>query len=106
MVVRAALGFWYNGDAMDYVIKPPLSQRLNLKLIVFLAVVILPFIWFFYFFVSQFVTGGIVDRGGYKEVDLKALGYFRMDQVNGSINDVPPRYRELDGKRVMLVGMM
>jgi len=39
-------------------------------------------------------------------VDLKALGNFPFDETNGTIKDVPPVYRDLDGKKVQLEGFM
>src|SRR5437868_616797 len=86
--------------------KPPLSQRVNVKLLVFLAIVTLPFVWFFYLFVSSVWSGGISRHGDYTEVDLKSLGYFPLDQQNGTLDDVPGPFRKLDGQRVVLKGMM
>src|SRR6059058_2076282 len=40
------------------------------------------------------------------DVDLKALGNFPFDQNNGSINDIPPAFRALEGKKVLLDGFM
>ena len=51
-------------------------------------------------------TGGITHRGSLLVVDLKALSSFEMDQDNGTDNDIPQRYRQLDGKKVLLVGQM
>src|SRR5205085_12481001 len=42
--------------------------------------------------------------GGYLEVDIKALGNFQFDASIGALSDVPQRWRELDGKRVILTG--
>ena|ERR1700722_7366753 len=52
------------------------------------------------------VTGGITQRGNLLIVDLKAMSSFEMDQDNGTNEDIPLRYRKLDGKRVLLVGQM
>src|SRR5690349_7064920 len=84
----------------------PFSQRVNWRLVIFLGVIAAPFLYFFYVLVSQSVTGGITQRGDYAEVDLKALGNFTFDQANGTIGDVPERYRKLDGKKVELKGFM
>src|SRR5437588_8636314 len=86
--------------------KPPLRQRVNVKLIVLLAIVALPFVWFFCFCVSEFTSGGVHARGDYAEVDLKALGHFRFDDREGTVGDVPERFRKLDGKRVAMEGKM
>ena len=55
-------------------------------------------------YVSETISHGIHDRGGYKEVDLKALGFFEMDPSNATLKDVPPQYRALDGQKVLLKG--
>jgi hypothetical protein len=52
------------------------------------------------------ITGGISRRGDLLVVDLKALSSFEMDQDNGTNDDIPVRYRQLDGKRVLLIGQM
>ena len=50
------------------------------------------------------IKGGVINRGDYYDVELKAMSSFDMDQVIGTVQDVPARYRELDGKKVQLVG--
>ena len=52
------------------------------------------------------ITGGITHRGDLLVVDLKALSSFEMDQDNGTDADIPLRYRQLNGKRVLLIGQM
>jgi len=42
----------------------------------------------------------------YTPVDLKPLGNFPMDPLNGSDKDIPARFRKLDGHRVALQGSM
>ena len=86
------------------VTKVPLSERINLRALVFAGVVLLLVGWPIYTYVSEVVSHGIHDRGGYKEVDLKAIGNFEMDPSNGSLRDVPPEYRALDGQKVLLKG--
>ena len=57
--------------------------------------------------VDMQVTGGMKQLGGgYTYVDLKAMSTFTFDQNNGTINDVPAKWRELDGKKVVLHGEM
>ncbi len=81
-------------------------SRINPRIIVF-CVVALTIIGFpMYVFTESVLTGGIRDRGDYVEVDLKTMSSFEFDQVNGTIDDVPEKWRALDGKRVMLVGEM
>jgi hypothetical protein len=48
--------------------------------------------------------GGVVDKGNYFEVDLKSMSNFEMDQRVGTLADVPERFRNLDGKKVLLQG--
>jgi hypothetical protein len=57
-------------------------------------------------YLDVLVTGGITQRGDLLMVDLKALSSFEMDQDAGTNEDIPLRYRQLDGKRVLLVGQM
>lgn len=84
----------------------PLRERINVRLLVVLALILLPVGWMVYTYVYESVTGGIVDYGQYVKVDLKAMSLFPFDQVRGTLNDIPPQFRELDGKRVLLEGEM
>jgi hypothetical protein len=59
-----------------------------------------------YIWVYATVTGGITHQGNLSIVDLKAMSSFEMDQQNGTTQDIPPRFRALDGKRVKLTGQM
>ncbi|MGD0769311.1 MAG: hypothetical protein ABSB42_14095 [Tepidisphaeraceae bacterium] len=59
-----------------------------------------------YVYTDALITGGITRRGDLLVVDLKALSSFEMDQDTGTTQDIPLRYRQLDGKRVLLVGQM
>jgi hypothetical protein len=59
-----------------------------------------------YAWISTLVTGGVSRRGDLLVVDLKAMSNFQMDQNAGTTNDIPQRYRSLDGKRVLLTGQM
>jgi hypothetical protein len=91
---------------MDYEPRPPLRERINLRIIVFFAIIALPFVWLGYWSVKQAMTNGIEQHNGYAQVELKALGNFNFDQTAGTLNDVPQRWRELDGKRVVFEGFM
>jgi hypothetical protein len=85
----------------------PISQRINVRMIVFAAVVLAILAFPVYWYLSIAMTGGIRDAGnGYKEVDLKAMSDFPFDQKYGTIEDVPPIYRALDGQKVILTGEM
>lgn len=48
----------------------------------------------------------IRQRGDVWVCDLRAMGDFDLDQVHGRTEDVPSQFRELDGRRVELVGQM
>jgi hypothetical protein len=85
-------------------IKAPLTERINLRMILFAAIVLFLVGWPIYTFLSETLTHGIHNRGSYKEVDLKAMGFFEFDPTNASLKDVPPQYRALDGQKVQLSG--
>ena len=80
--------------------------RINLRLILLLAVVCGPFLYFGYVIFDQSIHGGVTKREGYYDVDLKSLGYFPFDASKDTKEDVPAKWRELDGKRVALQGEM
>lgn len=48
----------------------------------------------------------IRQRGNVWVCDLRALSDFEIDQVHGRTEDIPKRFRDLDGQRVELVGQM
>src|SRR4051812_6902946 len=50
------------------------------------------------------VQGGVINKGQFYEVELKQMSNFEMDQINGTLADVPARFRDLDGKKVLLTG--
>lgn len=85
---------------------PRPRQGVNVRLIVFIAVVAAPFLGVFYMFLKPMLNGGITRHEGYAEVDLKALGSFPFNETTGTVSDVPARFRGLDGKRVVLKGFM
>src|SRR6187455_1442525 len=85
---------------------PPITSRVTLRMIFFILVVLLLVGYPVYVFLESALTGGIRDRGGYKEVGLKAMSLFHFDQENGTIDDVPQKWRELDGQKVKVVGEM
>jgi hypothetical protein len=91
---------------MDYEPRPPLRERINVRLAIMLAVLGLAFAYLLYLPIHMALSNGVEHHNGYDVVDLKELGNFVFDQNNGTINDVPKRWRELDGKRVVLEGFM
>jgi hypothetical protein len=86
--------------------RPSPARRINPRLLVLCLVLLAPVSWMVYTFVKLTVTEGIEQVGQYKEVNLKAMGNFAFDEVNGGEKDVPPVYRALDGQKVLLVGEM
>jgi hypothetical protein len=78
----------------------------NFRLIFLLAVLCAPVVWLMWVFTSSAMSGGVVDRGDYLEVDLKWISSFEMDPANATDQSVPKQFRDLDGKRVLLVGEM
>jgi hypothetical protein len=86
--------------------KPPLLERINWRILVFFAVIILPIALLFFWWLNIFLSGGISDHGAYKEVDLKAMSTFDMDQMNATMKDIPEKWRNLEGKKVLMIGEM
>jgi len=89
--------------------KAPLSERINLRMVIFFAVILIPIGYVVYLFADTWYSHGIWNAhdsryGEYKKVDLKAISLFQMNQISATDSDIPPEYRALDGKRVMLVG--
>ena len=85
----------------------PLSERINVRMIVFAALLFLLIGVPTYWYLDAAISGGVKDvGGGYKEVDLKAMSNFLFDQTSGTIEDVPKKWRELDGQKVILYGEM
>jgi hypothetical protein len=87
--------------------KVPFSERFNIRMLVFGLVMLMPIGYIVYDFLDQVITGGIKDIGnGYKLVDLKAMSNFPLDQVAGKQEDIPQKWRDLDGKHIVLYGEM
>jgi len=80
--------------------------RFNLRMWIFIIAISAPFVLIIGNAVLDSMTGGISDHGDYKEVDLKQLGNFTFNDMLGKPEDVPERYRKLDGQRVLLKGFM
>jgi hypothetical protein len=97
--------------ALDYAVEPNPIQRMkprfqNWRLVVFVAALCIPFAWMGYTLLSESLSNGIHQHGDYTYVDLKSLGQFPFNDQTGVLTDVPKDYRQLDGKRVELKGMM
>ena len=92
---------------MDAAAKAPITERINLRVISFVVILAAVFLFLFGGAIKQLMTGGIVDRGDYVEVDLFTISNFEMDQGVAATDDsVPAEFRRLDGKRVQLIGEM
>jgi len=89
---------------MDAAVKIPITEKINFRMIVFLVVALVLVGYPTYVFVAESMTGGVRDRGDFLEVDLKAMSTFEMDQNDATFEDIPARFRALDGKRVLLEG--
>jgi hypothetical protein len=88
-------------------IRVPLSERINFRMLLFVGVIALMIGYPVYWFIHEQVTGGISDAGGgYTHVDLKAMSLFNFDQSDGRLSDIPQKWRDLDGKKVVLEGEM
>lgn len=91
---------------IDYGTKRPLSQRINFRLLtialVFSLLVGIPV----YNFVKLQLTHGIEKNGARFDVDLKKMGFFPFNEFSGTVADIPPDYRKLDGKEVALEGFI
>jgi hypothetical protein len=81
----------------------PLSERLNLRLWIFLAIVALPFAWVTWTILDNRT---IVNKGDYFAVDLKGMGNFPMDARRDDERVIPPEVRALNGKKVRFEGEM
>jgi hypothetical protein len=84
----------------------PWRERINMRVIVFAAVIALMVGYPAYIYFAAMVTGGVYNRGAFKEVDLKAMSNFEFNQTHGQKTDIPARFRELDGQKVLLKGEM
>ena len=92
---------------MDSAVKAPLSERINIRMLVFFGVLAVMVGYPVYIYIDSVMHEGIKDvGGGYKEVDLKAMSVFPFDQVNGTVDDIPIKWRQLDGTKVIANGEM
>jgi len=78
--------------------------KINTRLLAIVTVVALLVGWPVYSLVQAQASHGIQKNGDRLDVDLKALGCFKFDEKTGTLADVPPHYRDLDGKEVALEG--
>ena len=88
--------------------KLPWSQRINWRILTFVSVIVLPIVLVFFWWLNVYLSGGIVNYGTYKEVDLKAMSTFDMDQMNDKLawEQVPAKWKALEGQKIMAIGEM
>ena len=100
------------GSGLSYQPRPlpheklPWSQRINWRVLVFISVIVLPIMLLFFWWLNEFLSGGIHNEGAYKEIDLKAMSSFDMDQMNATMEDIPSKWRSLEGEKVLAIGEM
>ena len=86
----------------------PLSQRINWSMAVRVGVVVALVCALVGYALKvtyeSVIQGGVVSAGDHYRVELKQLSNFEMDQSLGTVADVPERFRNLDGKKVVLEG--
>ena len=86
---------------------PAASGGAGLRILLFALIVLVPVVALGYVYWDFQRSGGIKELpDGYKLVDLKAMSTFEFDQENGTIDQVPEIYRNLDGQKVVLEGEM
>jgi hypothetical protein len=87
--------------------KPSLTERINVRMIIFAAVVLLIVGYPAWVYIDSEISNGIHNAGnGYKSVDLKQMSSFSFDQNVGRLEDIPQKWRDLNGQKVILVGEM
>ena len=90
----------------------PLSRRylrhakITPQMLLFAGTIVCVLSYPLYVYVESIRHQGIKPMGDVYEVDLMAMTRFDIDQVDADTEDIPQRWRELDGKRVKLKGEM
>lgn len=79
-----------------------MNARIFLFALVALALIAFPA----YVFIDEKLSGGIKPHGDVLQVNLKAMSTFDFDQQDGKLQDVPQKWRDLDGKRIEVEGEM
>jgi hypothetical protein len=94
-------------NVVDYQpIKRPIGERINFRMLTIVAVFSLLVGIPVYKFVKVQMSHGIERDGDLLRVDLKTLGNFSFNDTTGTIENIPPDFRKLDGKRVALEGFI
>ncbi|MEM1013438.1 MAG: hypothetical protein AAGI46_14600 [Planctomycetota bacterium] len=85
----------------------PAAGGVSARAVIFAIVLLLPVALLAWVFYDVSTTGGIKKLpDGTTFVELQAMSTFSFDQEDGTIEDVPEKYRLLDGERVVLEGEM
>lgn len=80
---------------------------MNLRIIIFATLLLALIGYPAYIYLDNRLSGGVKDLGnGLVLVDLKSMSTFPFDQNAGRIDDVPQKWRELNGKKIVLEGEM
>ena len=81
-------------------------RQFNWRILVMLAVFGVLVGYPVYTYVKAQLNGGIEHTASGEIVDLKALGNYPFNDTPGTTADVPKKFRDLDGKEVMLQGFV
>ena len=87
--------------------QPTWRERINPRMIgvVFVGMLIVGLIGAMFFtWAQQIMTGGIIHHADYSELNLKSMSLFEMDQHNARDEDIPTKWRNMDGQKVLLKG--
>ena len=84
----------------------PRRVGLNPRLVVVVGIFALLIGFPVYSLVKAELNHGVERVAGGYHVNLKALGDYSFNEDDGTIANVPPRFRELDGKKVTLEGFV
>jgi hypothetical protein len=96
-----------NSNLINYANRTtPKQHGINVRLVLFMIVLGLPVAGISWVAVRGMLNKGITWHGDYAAVNLKALGNFPFDKDSGVRDDVPQRWRDLDGKKIELEGFM
>jgi len=86
--------------------KAPWFRRINYRVVLLGAIALLFIGGPFFIWARDAMNGGIVRHGDYADVNLKAMSTFDMNQMTGTTDDIPSKFRGLEGQRVRMVGEM
>src|SRR5689334_13699883 len=82
------------------------SRTRRIWLLIWLAPAILTGLWLSGKFAWFYYRLRVRSPGAYVQADLRALQHFDFDPDRGTTGDIPPQFGNLDGRRVMVEGIM